>query len=141
MDNIDRIMKEADRLGFGVSYGKYRAAYPNGSGEVLAQAPKSEPAQKPTRKCRRCGSPFVIMHGSQAYCSPDCSQAAVIERQNACYRRKRLKEKRLLIISCSECGTDFRAVRETQKYCCPECAKEGGRKNAAKWRAANKDGV
>jgi hypothetical protein len=141
MDNIDRIMKEADRLGFGVSYGKYRAAYPNGSGDVLVRPVEPEPAEKPSRICKRCGRTFVAAHGSQAYCSQECRHAAIIERQDAWYKRKKRKEKRLLTISCAECGADFRAVRETQKYCCPECAKEGKRESAAKWRAAHKKGV
>lgn len=141
MNNIDRIMKEADRLGFGVSYGKYRAAYPNGSGDVLVRPVEPEPVQKPSRTCRRCGKPFVGAHGSQAFCSQECRHATIIERQDACYKRKKLKEKRILILSCAECGADFRAVRETQKYCCEECKKEGHRKTAASWRASRKKGV
>lgn len=35
MDNIDRIMKEAAQAGYGVSYGKYRAAHPDGSKDVI----------------------------------------------------------------------------------------------------------
>ena len=141
MDNIDKMMKEADRLGFGVSYGKYRAAYPNGSGDALVRPVEPEPVEKHSRTCRRCGKHFVGVHGSQVYCSQECRHAAIIERQYAYYGRKRLKEKRLLIISCAVCGADFQAVMEKQKYCCPECAKEGKRKNAAKWHAAHKKGV
>ena len=141
MDNIDKMMKEADRLGFGVSYGKYRAAYPNGSGDVLVRPVEPKPVQNPSRRCRRCGKPFVGTHGSQAFCSEECGNAAIMERQNAWRKRKRLKEKRLLIISCAECGADFRAVRKTQKYCCAECSREGHRKTAANWRAIHKKGV
>lgn len=48
MDNIDRIMKEADRAGFGCSYGKYRAAHPDSIGDAGAAAPKISP--KPEKK-------------------------------------------------------------------------------------------
>ena len=139
MDNIDRIMKEADRLGFGVSYGKYRAAYPNG-GNVVAKPAESEPPKRLSGTCRGCGKPFIKTHGSQAYCSQECSHAAARKRQDAHYKRKRLKEKKLLIISCAECGADFRAVKVTQKYCGPKCAKAGNRKTAARRRAAQKSG-
>lgn len=138
MDNIDQIMKEADRLGFGVSYGKYRAAYPNGSGDVLVRPVYPEPVEKPPRTCRRCRKPFVGVHGSQAYCSQECRHAAIMERQDAYYKRKKTREERLLIISCAECGADFRAVRESQKYCCPECRRIGNLKAAAIWRAAHR---
>ena len=43
MDNIDRIMKEAAKAGYGVSYGKYRAAHPDGGKDVILPPQKKYP--------------------------------------------------------------------------------------------------
>lgn len=137
MDNIDRIMKEADRLGFGCSYGKYRAAYPNGSADVLPTAKQASSGKK-TAACRRCGKMFVVRHGNQSYCSDECAYEVLIERQRE-YPKARPKypQKR----SCSICGSDFMAVRSNNLYCSKDCAREGNRRKSASWRAAQKEGV
>ena len=90
MDNIDRMMKEAERLGFGVSYGKYRAAYPNGSADVIAPAVETDlDEENELRACRRCGKKFAITHGNQRYCSVDCSEEAKNKRQQQWGRSQR----------------------------------------------------
>ena len=141
MDNIDRIMKEAERLGFGVSYGKYQAACRDDHVEALPSLPKPKASEKLPVSCRHCGKPFIPGHASQAYCSPECKYAAQRARQTAFYKEKRRRNKKQLILVCVECGSDFKALRSTQKYCCKECSKDGSRKAQARWWAAHKKGV
>lgn len=140
MDNIDRMMKEADRLGFGVSYGKYRAAYPNGSSgaNLKAAAGRSE---KPSATCRHCGKPFVIRHGNQQYCSGECRDAVVMARQRKWEKDARKRRQQAGYVKvCAVCAADFRTSDSRKKYCCEECQKKGRRRNAALWRLRQKGG-
>lgn len=138
MDNIDRIMKEVDQSGFGVSYGKYQAAC-FGDGQKSVSAPaKPKQQEKPSVSCRRCGKKFTAHHANQVYCSPECNYAVKLDRQNAWRKNKGAPEMEQMILVCAECGADFKAVRRTSKYCCKECAHEGNLKAQARWRAAQK---
>ena len=139
MDNIDRIMKEADAKGFGVSYGKYRAACLNGTVDPVPTLQNPAPKEKPPIPCRCCGKPFAARHANQVYCSPECQSKIKIQRQNA-WRKEKWKSRPPVIVSCAICGADFKAKRCTSRYCSKECAKEGGRINGARWRAEHKEG-
>lgn len=139
MDNIDRIMKEAARLGFGVSYGKYQSACYSGSVESVSAPPKAKQQAKPSIICRHCGKPFVANHANQAYCSPECKYEARLARQDTWNKTKGCRKPKQQTLVCAECGADFKAFRYTQKYCCKECAKDGKRKTYARWRAAKKE--
>ena len=141
MDNIDRAMKEADRLGFGVSYGKYQAACRDGRAEALPSLPKPKAPEKLPVSCRHCGKPFIPGHANQVYCSPECRYAVKMARQAAWDKEKGRRKKKQLILVCAECGADFKALRSSQKYCCKECAKDGQRKTQARWWAAHKKGA
>ena len=141
MDNIDRIMKEADRLGFGVSYGKYYAACHAGHVDALPSPPKPQVPEKPSRSCRHCGKLFICSRGNQIYCSPECKYSAQLARQTSFYKEKGRRKKKQLTLVCAECGADFKALRSSQKYCCKECAKDGQRKAQARWWAAHKKGA
>lgn len=141
MDSIDRAMKEAERLGFGVSYGKYKAACRAGRVEALPSPARPKAPEKPSISCRHCGKLFIRNHANQAYCSPECKYAAQRTRQTAFYKEKRCNEKKPLVLVCAECGADFKALRSTQKYCCKECAKDGNRKAQSRWWAARKKGT
>lgn len=134
MDNIDRIMKEADRKGFGVSYGKYQAACFNGSVEPNPAPQKPAPKEAPPVLCRYCGKPFERSHKNNVYCGAECKDKAKIKRQNA-WRKEKWKSRPPAVASCAICGADFKTKRCTDRYCSKECAREGGRINAARWRA------
>lgn len=136
MDNIDRIMKEADRLGFGVSYGKYRAAYPNDNGQALSA--ESVGPEYATFPCKCCGKPFVRSHANLLYCSEECRHQAKRKRDIEYLRRK---SGRPLIASCAVCGADFKPKNTRHKCCSEECAVENDRKTQALWRAAHKKGA
>lgn len=137
MDNIDRIMKEAERLGFGVSYGKYRAAYPYGSADVLPSAKKRTMPGKATAVCRHCRKTFVVRHGNQTYCSEECQDAVLYQRQKEYYAKK---SKVPPVAMCAVCGADFKPVSTKSRYCCEECAKEGYRLKRAHRRASRNQG-
>lgn len=139
MDNIARIMKEADRLGFGVSYGKYRAAYPNGSGDVVPAA-----AQEPLeyeddlRKCKICGREFSATHGNQAFCSAECKAEAEKKRQREWYRKKNgVPDSAVCVI----CGVQFKPKGPRNKCCSKECSRKNKQQSSARWYAAHKKGA
>lgn len=129
MDNIDRIMKEAERLGFGVSYGKFRAAYPGGTPGDPPKAPQPSNEEKPTVECRLCGKPFIVTHGNQQYCSAECSVEVANKRIKA-YERRKLQEKRNAAAPrfCIVCGVTIPVGSQRRSYCSDECSKEGNRK-------------
>lgn len=135
MDNIDRIMKEADRLGFGVSYGKYRAAYPNGSGGVISSAPKPKPPEKPSGTCKLCGKLFVKSHANNLYCSAECKAEAEKKRQRDWYRKKIDLP---AVAVCVICGADFKPKNFRNKCCSRECSEENRRNASRRWYAAHK---
>lgn len=137
MDNIDRMMKEADRLGFGVSYGKYQAACFSGIVQPVSATPKPS-QEKPSVTCRHCGKTFIASHANQAYCGAECKVAAAAKRQREYDKRKSRVPP---VAMCATCGADFKPKTSRSKYCCTECADEGGRKTSALWRAAHKKGV
>ena len=138
MDNIDRIMKEADRLGFGVSYGKYRAAHPNGSGDVIPAASKPKSPEKPTGNCVFCGNPFVKSHANQVYCGDECRyEASKIRLADG--RMK--KAGRPLVVSCIICGADFKPRNIRSKCCSPKCSEENKRNLSHRWWTSRKKGA
>ena len=143
MDNIDAMMKEADRLGFGVSYGKYRAAYPNGSGDVIPQK-TVVPPRKPTVTCRHCGASFEPNHGSQKYCSAECKETAATIRRNEYYRknpkRKGKPKKPVRTVACIVCGMVFKTTDHRRKTCGGECAADRRRELTRQWRADHRKG-
>ena len=145
MDALDLAMREAERLGFGVSYGKYKAAHPNGSGDVL---PKKMPEQQPLipqAVCKHCGQPFVPDYGRQKHCSQKCADATRRMRQ-AQYDQKRANAKRKSAASvldrvCIVCGADFKTKDHRKTICSGECSAERRRQLAKAWHAARrKDG-
>lgn len=138
MDNIDRIMKEADRLGFGVSYGKYRAAYPNGSGSAIpASAQEKLDYEDDLRSCKICGKEFFARHGNQACCSAECKLEAEKKRQRDWYH-KRHKAPDAAV--CVICGVQFKPEGSRKKCCSRECSRENKRKSSVRWHAAHKKG-
>ena len=139
MDNIDRIMKEADRLGFGVSYGKYRAAYPDGSKAVVSAAAQ-EPleCEDDLRMCKICGKEFLPTHGNQACCSAECKAEAEKKRQREWYRKKHEIPDTAV---CAICGVQFKPKSPRNKCCSKECSRKNKQQSSARWYAAHKKGA
>ena len=79
MSNLDRDIKEAERLGYGVHYGQYKADHP---GE-LPKAEEELPEE--TTKCAECGELFVPRKENQLYCCIRCKER---NRNRAAYLRR-----------------------------------------------------
>lgn len=137
MDNIDRIMKEADRLGFGCSYGKYRAAYPDGGADVTPTAPKPKPEGKPPGTCKLCGKTFVRRHANALYCSAECKIEAEKKRQRDWYGKKADIPS---VAVCVICGADFKPKSVRSKCCSPKCSEANKRKASSRWWVDHKKG-
>lgn len=135
MDNIDRIMKEADRLGFGCSYGKYRAAHPEGIKDVTPAPVAELECEDDLRLCKICGKQFVVTHGNRTYCSCECADQGRINRQREYDHNRNRTEPKF----CRECGAVI-----TQKYascyCSADCRKAGKRKIDAALKAKKRSG-
>lgn len=140
MDALDLAMREAERLGFGVSYGKYKAAYPNGSGDVLPKPKRSRIPNKKTIACRRCGVQFVPIQGSQKYCGAECKMMSASERQRRAYREAHgVKKSDEPVTSCAICGSDFAPGDLRMKYCSEECKRKAIHKAQAVYYRRHKE--
>ena len=140
MDALDLAMREAERLGIGVSYGKYKAAYPNGSGHVLPKPNRSRIPPKKTIACRRCGVQFVPIQGSQKYCGAECKAMSVTERARRDYRKAHgVVKSENPVTSCAICGSDFAPGDLRMKYCSEECKREAIRKSQAAFYHRHKE--
>lgn len=66
----------AEKLGYGVHYGRYKADYPNTKDIVV-----DERIVTP-RKCPNCGAVFYHERGNKIYCSVRCQKNAGMRRHN-----------------------------------------------------------
>lgn len=66
MSNLDRDVREAARLGYGVHYGHYKADHPR----TAPQAEVGPPAD--VARCKECGCVFVPHRHNQLYCCDIC---------------------------------------------------------------------
>lgn len=117
MDRIDMIMRQAEKAGFGPSYGKYMAAHPP------APVPKPEPeleGNDPPCRCKHCGKIFKPHDGHQVFCSETCRQ----ERRRLRNRlNKRDYEKHPIGEAvCPVCNKTFPKLTQKQIYCGRSCA-------------------
>jgi hypothetical protein len=70
------------------------------------------PARPRERKCKGCGTPFILKEPRQQFCSRDCGRRAV--------RMTRVQEARPCLI----CATSFTPSAESGLYCSPPCVAE-----------------
>lgn len=76
MTNLDRDIRMAEKLGYGVHYGLYKADHPHTKDievDVRIAAP---------RKCQNCGAVFYHERGNKIYCSVRCQKNAGMRRHN-----------------------------------------------------------
>lgn len=69
MDNLEKDVAAAMRLGYGVHYGRYKADHPN---------TKEDAGEDPgNRKCRNCGEPIRAtgLRNRRLYCDDRCRKA------------------------------------------------------------------
>ena len=70
LDNIERDVVAAMKLGYGVHYGHYKADYPHTKDcSPTKDHPQSLPDAGEEFHCALCGKVFLRSHGGQKYCS------------------------------------------------------------------------
>lgn len=72
MSNLDRDIREAARLGYGVHYGDYMADKIAGRIHVPPAPEEDEGPPAEVRRCKECGSPFVPHRFNQLFCAEPC---------------------------------------------------------------------
>lgn len=82
-DNIDLDMEDAERLGYGCQYGRFKAAHPHtkaaNEDRLHPKKKKQEQQVQPDRQvyenvCPVCGKKFTTANPRRAYCSDDCKR-------------------------------------------------------------------
>lgn len=127
LDNIERDVIAAMRLGYGVHYGHYKADHPHTRENPQLPVPKPEP-EKPVEAeqdavCVFCGKMYIRNHGCRKYCSDECLKKAARARERNYYIKKHGEIKE---VPCDECGKLFLPVNRRQIYCCQRCASRAG---------------
>ena len=140
LDNLDRDVREARRLGYGCHYGRYKADRPH-----TRELPPEEPVEAAAgtvpewelSRCRNCGKPFRSNKSTRLYCSPQCRKLRKAA-QDLQYSRRRAEQRRLArehVTTCGFCGEEFCAEKASQVYCSRSCAAKATglrKRNAAK---------
>ena len=138
MSNLDRDLAEANRLGYGVWYGRYKADHP---GEPVAAKPvvveEVTEADLLDGICEICGKPFRKYNSQQKRCSGGCSEVAHRRMMAEKYRKKNVITEKL---TCPKCAAVFLPVHRSQKYCCRSCQRkeEYARKRMKRSKEDNK---
>ena len=126
MDNIEREVRDAIRLGYGIHYGQYKADHPHTKelGKLaVEEEPDTEPViqEEPDVVCPICGKNYERTHKLQKYCCDMCRQIAIRNQANERYNRKMGS---MPILTCPICKTEFQPVHRGQKYCGKGCYRQ-----------------
>jgi ribosomal protein L37AE/L43A len=89
LDNIDLDMIDADRLGYGVQYGRFKADHPftkEANEPRLAGRKQIKECVKKVYvfNCPTCGEEFTTTNKNRVYCCDKCK----IKKNNAFYKAK-----------------------------------------------------
>lgn len=120
MDKIDKIMRQAEKAGFGVSYGKFMAAQRTAPPETEAAVQKHPP-----KICRECEMEFIPNRSDQRYCSDTCRIRHHKREQNRRRQQEQYYAKPKFPIgpaTCQRCGKEFYRGKTTQTFCSMSCA-------------------
>ena len=119
MDNIEKDVAAALRLGYGCRYGRYKVDYPHTAVRIVEAVPEPED-DEPPRYCRHCGKEFSPNTGHQIFCTDECR----LERKRLRNRiSKNSAEKRPVgEVHCPICGRIAPKMSNGQKYCGKSCA-------------------
>ena len=137
LDNLERDVVAAMRLGYGVHYGAYKADHPHTRDCSPIEGHKPALEAEKDVCCALCGKEFLRTYGGQKYCSEECREKAKKEREKKYYQRTKAK---ILPISCPECGRNFLPVSRRQKYCCTLCTRQAGWKAQVQRRKEAQNG-
>ena len=97
LDNLDRDVIRAERLGYGCHYGRYKADHPHTRAEGSNPAPTVEAQELPNtlKSCRICGKMFdpedFGYSKARKFCSVECA-----EESNRIRQRKYKAQRRVL---------------------------------------------
>lgn len=119
MDNIEKDVVAALRLGYGCQYGRYKVDYPNTADHSVDAVP--DPLDdEPPRYCRNCGKMFTPRDGHQVFCTEECR----LERRRIRERQKRnvTEKKPVGKLFCPICGRTAAKMTNKQIYCGKSCA-------------------
>ena len=123
MDNIEKDVAAALKLGYGVHYGRYKVDYPFTANHSVVKEPEEK------RTCKLCGIEFIPHRSDQRYCSEEC-------RVKWNGQRKKPQKKGPYLecgqTKCPMCGKEFvRTIVDRRKVFC-------GRSCSAKYREARR---
>lgn len=117
MDNLDRDIREAQRLGYGVHYGRYKADHPHTKPVPIDVSAKGSKPQ--VRICKECGCQFEKRKGIYDFCSDRCRgihrRKMNLDAQHRCRSNREPR-------NCQHCGNPFLPTYKDQIYCGRSCA-------------------
>lgn len=93
MSNLDRDIREALRLGYGVRYGKYKADHPHGTAPEQEDARPDNARPDNARQCKECDCVFVPHRHNQLYCCGECARRRAARDAKRRYLAKRAAAK------------------------------------------------
>lgn len=118
-DHLEYDVMQAEALGYGCHYGKYKADHPNTRAEFeelygVKTLEKVAP-DKREKTCPVCGKKFIVGHLNthKIYCSDECRRKKDEERQ-----RERAQAPAGI---CLWCGGQITDPTMRSRYCCPGC--------------------
>lgn len=114
MDNLLKDVREAERLGYGIHYGRYKVDHPHTANISVDLDP--EPVK---RKCKECGAAFDPGASNQLYCCEECKNAAGSRRS---YEKRKAMDLQVGMATCAFCGMEFYRKRKTQTCCSRSCS-------------------
>lgn len=122
MDNLERDVRMAEKLGYGCHYGWYKADHPHTADltdeEILGLPVKGKRKQRKKgpdmTACLWCGKSFLTTSHGKQYCNDDCRRYAY-EAKRREQKGKVIKDKR-----CPVCGKPVVGIRN-RKCCSAEC--------------------
>lgn len=116
MDNLTKDCLEAQRLGYGVHYGWYKADHPHTADHFCGPAPLADGAK--IRTCVECGFEFRPYHKNDKYCCEACRNKASQRRH-----RERLQPGKdgVPVRKCVVCGKAFGVGKISQETCSRSC--------------------
>lgn len=121
MDNLSKDVAAAQRLGYGVHYGRYKVDYPHTKDHSVDLIPEMDDAIPP-KYCRHCGKPFNPKDGHQVVCSEECRHERRKE-MNRINKTNHNREKHPVGEGvCPVCGRTFQKFSRHHTYCGKSCA-------------------
>lgn len=122
LDAIDRDMIEAERLGYGVHYGWYKADHPQTKETYQLEETRTHRRRAPgklyTITCEICGKEFQSENSRKKTCSPKCRSQISSMKTRLRHKQNKLQYEEAV---CRGCGVKFTKRSKTQMFCTQRC--------------------